>query len=241
MALGKRILHSSPGRALVGFLAAQYVRLVSRTTKWQVSNGHVLPELLARGRGVITITWHGELAMIPRAWPGPGPLHLLVSHHGDGDLVAQAMAHFDMAMVRGSSHRQDRDRDKGGTAALRRMLALLKAGQVIGLTPDGPRGPARRLSDGVITLARLSGAPIVPVAVLTDRHRLLRSWDSFRVPLPFSNGAMIYGEPIRIERRLDDRAREAARRHVEAALDEVTAQAGRLAGRAAYQVEEPAS
>jgi lysophospholipid acyltransferase (LPLAT)-like uncharacterized protein len=224
-----------------GFLAAQYVRLVSRTTTWRISNGHVLPELLARGRGVITITWHGELAMIPRAWPGPGPLHLLVSRHGDGELAAHAMAHFSMVMVRGSSHRQDRDRDKGGAAALRRMLTLLKAGQAVGLTPDGPRGPARRLSDGVITLARLSGAPIVPVAILTARHRVLRSWDSFRVPLPFSKGALAYGEPIRIEHRLDDRAREAARRQVEAALDEVTAQAGRLAGRVTCQVGERAS
>ncbi len=232
MGFGKRMLGSPPGQAVIGFLVSQYVRLVSHTTRWQVSNGDVLPDLLAQGRGVITITWHGGLMMIPRAWPGPEPLHLLVSRHGDGELVARAMAHFGMVMVRGSTHRQDHDRDRGGAAAMRQLLTLLKAGQSVGVTPAGPRGPARQLSAGVIALARLSGAPIVPVAIMTARHRLLRSWDSFRVPLPFSKGALVYGEPIVIQRRIDDGAQETAHREVEVALDAVTEQASHTVERA---------
>jgi len=228
--LGKRFFGTPLGRALIGFSAAQYVRLVDLTTTWQVTNGNFLDNLLAQGTGFILITWHGSLMMTPVGWPGPKPLHVLVSRHGDGELVAHAMTRFGMVMVRGSTHREDRDQDKGGAAAMRKLVALLKDGQAVALTPDGPRGPARSLSGGVVTLARLSGAPILPVTILTARHRLLRSWDHFRVALPFSKGAMVFGEPIIVDRLLDDDRKEAKRLEVEVALNAVADQAHHLVG-----------
>ena len=228
MGLGKRFFGTPLGRALIGFSVAQYVRLVDRTTIWQVTNGNFLNDLLAQGTGFILITWHGSLMMTPVGWPGPKPLHVLVSRHGDGELVAHAMTRFGMVMVRGSTYREDRDRDKGGAAATRQLVALLKDGQAVALTPDGPRGPARSLGGGVITLARLSGAPILPVTILTARHRLLRSWDHFRVALPFSNGAIVFGEPIVVDRLLDEDGEEAKRLEVEVALNAVTDQASHL-------------
>ena len=230
MGLGKRIFGTPLGRALIGFSAAQYVRLVNRTTTWRVTNGNFLDNLLAQGTGFILITWHGSLMMTPVGWPGPKPLHVLVSRHGDGELVAHAMTRFGMVIVRGSTHREDRDHDKGGAAAMRKLVALLKDGQAVALTPDGPRGPARNLSGGVVTLARLSGAPILPVTILTARHRLLRSWDHFRVALPFSKGAMVFGEPIIVDRLLDDDRKEAKRLEVEVALNAVADQAHHLVG-----------
>lgn len=230
MGLGKRFVGSNPGRAIIGFVAAQYVRLVFRTTRWQVQGGKILPGLLASGQGVIPITWHSRLMMVPIAWPGSKPLYMLASRHGDGELIARAMRHFGMIMVRGSTHRAGHDRDRGGMAALRQMLAILKAGNSIGLTPDGPRGPAMRMGEGVIALARLSGAPIVPVTICTRRHHVFNSWDRFRLALPFSRGAMVFGEPITVARGIDGAAQEAARQQVEDALCMVTEQADRLLG-----------
>ncbi len=232
MRLGKRVLGTSPGQAAFGFLAAQYVRLVNLTTKWRRINDRVIPDLLGQGRSIIFVTWHGRLMMVPIAWPGGRPVHLLVSRHGDGELIARAMGHFGMVTVRGSTHRPERERDKGGSAALREMLVSLKQGHSIGITPDGPRGPAMQLGAGVIALARLSGAPIVPLAVCTGRYHALGTWDRFHFALPFSKGAMVFGEPITIERKIDGPAREAARRQVEAALMEVTERADRLTGTA---------
>lgn len=230
MPLGKWLMGSPAGRATIGFLAAQYARLVNLTTRWRIENAQVIPDLLDQRGAIIFVTWHGRLMMAPFGWPGTAPLHLLVSRHGDGDLIARAMGHFGLGMVRGSSHRPDRERDKGGAAAMRQMLSLLKAGCSIGITPDGPRGPAMHLSPGVITLARLSGAPIVPVIVSTGRYHILGSWDRFRLALPFSRGAMVFGAPITIAREGDDAAAEAARRRVEEALMAVTERADRLAG-----------
>jgi len=227
--LGKGLMNSSPGQALFGFLLAWYIRLVTRTTRWNIQNGKILTDLLSRGRGFILITWHA-------GWPNTKStrptktLHSLVSRHGDGELVARTLRHFGMVMVRGSTQRGGKDyepdRQKGGAAAMRRMLKLLRDGQVIGLTPDGPRGPARQLSAGVISLAQMSGAPIVAVSIVTERHRRLRSWDKFRIALPFSRGAMVFARPISVERRLGEPAREAARLRVEAAMNQVTDTAG---------------
>jgi hypothetical protein len=228
--LGKRFIGSETGRNIIGFVAAQYVRLVNWTTKWQVVNGQFLHDSLANGQGIISITWHSRLMMVPIAWPGPKPLHLLVSRHRDGEMIARAMSHFGMIMIRGSTRRAGRDRDKGGSAALRQMLGLLQAGHSIGLTPDGPRGPAMHLSEGVITLARLSGAPIIPVTVCTRRHHAFDSWDKFRFALPFSRGVMVFGAPITIDREIDEQAKEASRHQVETALCAVTEQADRLLG-----------
>ena len=228
MGLGKRFANSDLGRTMIGFLAAQYVRLIFRTTRWQVQGGHVLPGLLASGQGVIPIIWHSRIMMAPVAWPGPKPLHALTSRHGDGELISRALQQFGMIMVRGSTHRAGHDKDRGGTAAMRQMLAILKRGDSIGVTPDGPRGPAMRMSEGVIALARLSGAPIIPVTICTRRHHTFDSWDRFRLALPFSRGAMVFGEPITVARRIDAEAQEAVRQQVEDALCAVTSQADRL-------------
>ncbi|MBT3330410.1 MAG: lysophospholipid acyltransferase family protein [Rhodospirillaceae bacterium] len=230
MGLGKRFFNTAFAQSMIGVLMAQYVRLVTVTTRWQVVDGHVLPDLLAQGHAVIAITWHGRLMMIPKAWPGPSPLHLLISRHGDGEMVARIMARFGMRMVRGSTQRQDRDRDKGGAVALRQMLTLLKAGHSVGVTPDGPRGPARYLSSGVITLARLSGAPVVPVIISTRWHHSFSSWDRFRLALPCSRGAIIYGAPVILDRKMNPAQEEAARRSLEAALDAAMERADRLLG-----------
>jgi hypothetical protein len=117
------------------------------------------------------------------------------------------------------------------------MLASLKQGHSVGITPDGPRGPAMRLSAGVVALARLSGAPIVPVAVCTGRYYVLDTWDRFHFALPFSKGAIVIGDPITIERKIDGPAQEAARRQVEAALMEVTERADQMTGTAAADAE----
>ena len=107
---------------------------------------------------------------------------------------------------------------RGGTDALRELTRAVRAGREVVVVPDGPRGPREVLKPGVIVLARLSGAPIVPMAVGASREWRLRSWDEFRIPLPFARCVVRFGEPIRVSRTADRAAEEAARKEVEAAL-----------------------
>jgi hypothetical protein len=228
--LGKWLSNGPAGQFVLTFMVAQYLRLVHATTRWSKVDSQLLTDPVSAGRPVIAIMWHGRLLMAPYVWPRPQPLHLLVSRHGDGEYFARVMAQFGLPAVRGSTAREDKDRDKGGAPALREMLGLLKQGLSVGITPDGPRGPRMRLAMGIVTLARLSGAPVVPIAFATSHRRLLGSWDRFHLAWPFGRGAMVYGRPIVVARDLDAEQQEAARLEIEAALNAVTDRADLLVG-----------
>lgn len=219
----KRISKSERVRGLLCWLVAQYIRLVHRTARWQVV-GQAIPEAIwAENKPFILSFWHGRLLMMPRAWPRSQPIHMLISQHRDGQLIARTVGHFGIKTAAGSSTR-------GGSGALRTMLKALKAGENVGITPDGPRGPRQRATDGVIHIARMSGVPVVPLAYAARRRKLLGTWDRFMVPLPFSGGVFIWGQPLEVPRTAGDAEIEQLRVTLEDRMNTLTAEADRLAG-----------
>jgi lysophospholipid acyltransferase (LPLAT)-like uncharacterized protein len=168
--------------------------------------------------------WHGRILLVP--WlsvrlggpRGARPISVLASRSRDGEIVARFARSFGLRVVRGSS-------STAGAAALRGLVAALASGQDVAVVPDGPRGPRHRLQPGVVALAMLSGAPVVPLAVACRPARRLASWDEFLVPLPFARCQVVIGEPRQLSRGVD---REQARAELERALADVT----RLADRA---------
>ena len=150
-------------------------------------------------------------------------MHMLISAHRDGRIIADAVTYFGVQSIPGSTRR-------GGSAALRRMLKQLEAGECVGITPDGPRGPATVASVGIVNLARLAGAPIVPVVFATSRRKILNSWDRFNLALPFGRGVFVWGEPIEIASDLDAAGLEEARLLVETRMNEMAREADRRVG-----------
>lgn len=220
---GRRLLRSARLRRLLCRLVALYIRLVYRTNRW-TTGGEEAPRRLRRdGRSFILAFWHGRLLMIPMAWQNLAPMHMLISAHRDGRIIADAVSHFGVDSIAGSSRR-------GGSSALRTMLKRLAAGDCVGITPDGPRGPAMCASTGIVNLARLAGAPIVPIAFATSRRRVLRSWDRFHLALPFGRGVFLWGEPIEIARDLDESGIEESRRLIETRMNELLREADRQTG-----------
>ena len=159
---------------------------------------------------VIYAVWHGRILLLPYLYGRRG-IHALASRSRDGEMVARWIRRFGLEPVRGSSTR-------GGGEALRVLTRALRDGREVVVVPDGPRGPREVLKPGVIALARLSGAPIVPAAVGASREWRLRSWDEFRIPRPFARCVVRFGEPIHVGRGADRAGEEAARKDVEAAL-----------------------
>jgi 3-deoxy-D-manno-octulosonic-acid transferase len=200
-----------------------YIRLVYATNRWTVEGGEVPRRLRSEGRSFILAFWHGRLLMIPMAWQRLAPMHMLISAHRDGRIIADAVTYFGVHSIAGSSRR-------GGTAALRLMLKRLAAGECVGITPDGPRGPAMQASSGIINVARLAGVPIVPIVFATSRRRVLASWDRFHLALPFGRGAFVWGEPIEIPAALDLAGVEGARLLVEGRMNELAHAADRRVG-----------
>jgi lysophospholipid acyltransferase (LPLAT)-like uncharacterized protein len=203
------------------WIIAQYIRLVWATGRWEVRNRAIPEAYWAKRQPFIMSFWHGRMLVLPALWPKSAKIHMLISMHRDGELIANAIAQFGHGTVRGSAGKPGSDKDKGGLPALRAMLKALKAGEYVGITPDGPRGPRMRASDGIVTVAKVSGVPIIPCAYGAKRRWVLGSWDRFIIPLPFTRGVIVWGEPVMVARDAGPAALEIARLKVEAALNAV--------------------
>jgi lysophospholipid acyltransferase (LPLAT)-like uncharacterized protein len=228
MAPLRRILRSELLRRALCAVAASHIWLVHATGRWRVIGGEIPRRFWDEGKPFILCFWHGRLLMMPYCWRRSVPIHMLISRHRDGQIIARTVRHFGIDTIAGSSSR-------GGGAALRTMLRALKAGACIGITPDGPRGPRMRASRGIVDVARLAQVPIVPATFAASRRSLLESWDRFVLAWPFAGGVFVWGEPIVVPADADEAALEAARQQVEDRLNEITRRADLLCRKPAVE------
>jgi hypothetical protein len=220
------VLRSNWLRALLCWAIHLYIRFVFLTNRWTVEGGAVPHRLRAQGRSFILAFWHGRLMMIPMAWQRLAPMHMLISAHRDGRIIADSVTYFGVDSIAGSTRR-------GGSAALRAMLKRLGDGDCVGITPDGPRGPPMQASSGIVNVARLARAPIVPIVFATSRRRVLRTWDRFHLALPFGRGVFLWGEPIEITGDGDPEDLERSRALVEHRMNDIAAEADQRVGHGA--------
>ena len=206
----RRAFSNETVKRLVSVLAAFLIRLIRRTVRLRTHGREVVELFAEQGTRYIHVFWHAHLLMMVYSYVGPR-LVFMISRHRDGELIARTVARFGYVAARGSSTR-------GGLAAWREMLREMKRGSDIGFTPDGPRGPARRVQPGCILAAQRSGTPIVPVAVGATRCWRLKTWDRFVVPKPASRVLMAYGEPLTFE---PDEHLDAATARLERALHDL--------------------
>jgi lysophospholipid acyltransferase (LPLAT)-like uncharacterized protein len=226
----KAIVKSNAMRAAASWLVTQYVRLAWATGRWRVEGSREHEALWDAGKPFILAFWHGRILMMPKCWRRGVTIHMLISRHRDGELITRAVRPFGIGTIRGSAAKPGSGKDKGGSAALREILKSLKTGQCIGITPDGPRGPRMRATDGVVSIARLAGVPVIPTAWSARGRWAMNSWDRFLIPKPFTHGVIVWGAPIHVPRDAEGVALEAYRLQIETAMNALTLEADRLAG-----------
>ena len=172
-----------------------------------------------RGRYLYAF-WH-ESMLLPAYQFGRLNVHVLISEHADGELIADLIRHLGFRAVRGSTTR-------GGVKAVRELLDL-KANAHLAVTPDGPRGPRRRVQPGLIYLSSRLGLPIVPAGFGYERPWRMKSWDRFAVPRPFTRARCVTCDPILVPPRAERNLLEDYRVYVEERLHDLTEQAERWA------------
>ena len=216
----KRALRHPAAEAVVAAALGLYLRSALARTRWTLVGESDAAPFLAPGRPAVFAFWHECLPLMPALWriargrpEGRGlRARALVSRHADGRLLGEVMRRFGVEVAHGSSSR-------GGAAGLRGLLDGLEGGAHALITPDGPRGPARRAAPGVAHLAAMAGVPVLPCAAWTSRCRRLGSWDRLVVPLPFGAGRIVCLPPIAVARDNP----EAALPAIEAALSRAAA------------------
>ena len=214
---------------VLGFLFAAYLRFIRRANRF-VQEPADLEDFLTREAPVIVAMWHGQHLMVTYARPKSiARAAALISLNRDAGAQAVALRHLGVAPVRGSAGKPGRFRQKGGGPALLRLKRELEGGATVAMTADVPKRP-RVAGLGIVTLAKLSGRPIAPVAVVTSRRFDFASWDRASLGKPFGRGAIVVGDVIRVAPDADEAALEAARCAVQAGLDEVHRRAYALVG-----------
>jgi lysophospholipid acyltransferase (LPLAT)-like uncharacterized protein len=215
----------------IGFLLATYLGFVERTSRI-TTVPEDLDAFIKDDAPLIAAMWHGQHLMLPLARPETmDRLAALISRHEDAGAQAAALQRLRIAPVRGSGGPADRAYYKGGVPAMRELLRLLESGASVALTADVPKR-ARVAGLGIVALAKLSGRPIVPTAVVTSRRVQFNTWDRASLGLPFGRAVVVAGDFIRVTPDADDRAMEAARCAVEQGLDDVHRRAYAMVGAA---------
>ena len=189
------------------------------TLRVDVLHTDLYRNLKARGVPILFALWHGRMYLSIQAHRGQG-IVTMASQSKDGELIARWLERNGYVVVRGSTTR-------GGGPALREMVRHVRSGRHAALTVDGPKGPPRIVQPGVVQLARLTGAWILPITSSSARPRFLASWDRYLLPRPFSRNVVAYGEPFPIPGEMSD---EAAVSRIATSLDRATAEADETAG-----------
>jgi lysophospholipid acyltransferase (LPLAT)-like uncharacterized protein len=228
----RRLMRNARLRRAACYAMHRYIRLVYRTNHWTVEGREAPRQLIAEGRAFIGAFWHGRMMMIPMAWQRMAPMHMLISAHRDGQIIADAVSYFGIQAIAGSTRR-------GGSMALRNLLKKLKEGDCVAITPDGPRGPTMTVSIGIVNAARLAQVPIVPITYATSRRWMFPSWDHFHVALPFGRGLFLWGQPIEIATDLGETGVEDARSLIEARMIEMVDEADRRVGHRVRVLQPP--
>jgi hypothetical protein len=201
-------------------LAAWGVRALGLTLSMR-RDEQAVAALWQAGAPVVYAVWHGRILLLPWLY-GRRPVRALASRSRDGELLTRYLERFGIGVERGSSSR-------GGAPALLQLARWLRQGREVVVVPDGPRGPAEVVKPGIVALARLGGAAIVPVAVGASAEWRLGSWDGFRIPRPFARCVARFGEPIYVTRTPGRDSDEKVRDEVEAALRALSASVDREA------------
>ena len=228
----KRLAKSAFFGRIASILIGAYIQLVYATSKWTIIGVDQAERAAERGNGLIVVFWHGRLMLAPTMRKQTAKrFFMLISAHRDGDIIANSVKSFGLEFIRGSAaNPRKRHSDKGGVGASVEILKALADGHMVGVTPDGPRGPGGKLKEGVIRIAQHAGAPIAPVAVSASRGKLLNSWDRFLFALPFSRCVMIVGPVIEPPTEKTPNMVETMRQSVENALIKVTREADNMTG-----------
>jgi lysophospholipid acyltransferase (LPLAT)-like uncharacterized protein len=226
----RNTLRSSFVQRAVGFLAAEYLRLVWRTNKFTFDPPDVYGRVEPRIPAIFAF-WHGQHFLTPFIKNKASyRAKVLISRHRDGEFNAIAVERLGIATIRGSGDHGGAFHRKGGIGAFREMVQSLQDNYNVALTADVPKR-ARVAGLGIIMLARESGRPIMPFAMATSRFIRLKNWDRTTINLPFGRGALVGIKEINVPPDADAATMEALRQELEETLNEATRRAYAQLGR----------
>ena len=222
----RRVTRTSAFQGVATWLLAGYIKLVFRTTRWTYQGIDDLAAHLEDIGPFHAVLWHNRIAMMP-VLPliTPMKLTILTSEHPDGRIVGRTMNRFGIDCIGVSSKTSN-------AHVAKRTVSAFRSGSIIGVTPDGPRGPAQVIPPMPVRLASMCRAPVAMITYSVRRRIVFNSWDRFILPLPFNRGTIMWRMAFDVPAKLTDAELADWQERIRTALIEHTDAADRECGHA---------
>ncbi len=178
----------------LAYLAVIFIYIVRYTSKINIVNEKFPKKFWKKNQPFILVFWHSQLMMISYSWVKNKKINILASDHSDGRFGAIIGSYFKLRNIERPS--------KKSNMALKNIFKLVKKNEYIGITPDGPRGPNQKVSEGVIKIASSLQIPIIPCGFWSSKNLQLKSWDKFLITLPFSKCYFVWSKPMYVNKKI---------------------------------------
>ena len=212
MSIRKKLLKHFIVQQLLALIAFIYIVFVKITSNIKYENIDSPTKYWKNKKPFILAFWHGQLMTFSYTWKINKKLNILASSHSDGRFGASIARYFKVNNIPISSD--------SNNLSLRPIFKILNSNNYIAITPDGPRGPKEKVSEGIIKIAKISKVPIIPVGFGSSKNFCLKSWDSFLITLPFSKCRIVWGDSITIPENLEDKEIEIYKKLIEEKINE---------------------
>ena len=196
MKIKKKITKNFFVQHFLALIAVFYIKLVRVTSVIIDKNIESPNSYWDNNKPFILAFWHSQLMMISYCWKSDSQINILASGHSDGRFGAIVGKYFKLNNIPTSSVEK--------SITLKPIFKLLKNSQYVGITPDGPRGPNQKVSEGIIKISKNTQVPIIPIGFASSKFRKLKSWDSFLITKPFSKCVFVWGDSISIPKNCDE-------------------------------------
>jgi lysophospholipid acyltransferase (LPLAT)-like uncharacterized protein len=218
---------------LASWIGPALIYLLGKTLRIEWVGEENLEPTRKQNKSVVYAFWHGRMLILAYSHRGR-KIHVLISQHRDGELIARIIHKLGFVSVRGSTTR-------GGARAIFEMCERTASGFDLGVTPDGPKGPRFQVHPGTIYIAQRSGMPIVPITNSAKSRWTLSTWDRFIIPKPFSRAVIMLGEPTCVPSESTPEQLEEIRADLERKLNDLTRRADSYFSEPAEHEPEPKS
>jgi len=189
------------------------IRIVCSSLRWEKIDWSNLEKIHQEGKRFIVAFWHGRIFLGTYAFRNRG-IVVMTSQNRDGEYIARVIRRFGYGVARGSSTR-------GSRGAIVAMLHQMKLNRDVAFTLDGPLGPRYVAKPGAAYVARKSGNAVLPFSVSVEKKWVMRSWDHFIIPKPFSRAILKLGKPIFVDENATDAEIDRAEAKIQNSLNEL--------------------
>lgn len=196
MKIRKKIIKNFIVQKILAILTVFYIIIVKLTSKIIIENDDYPNQYWKNQKPFILAFWHSQLMMVNFSWKSEKKLNILASGHSDGRFGALIAKYLNANNIPTSNSQKK--------ISLRPIFELLNNKNYIAITPDGPRGPKEKVSEGIIKIASKTSTIIIPIGFWSSKNFSLNSWDSFLITLPFSKCCFVWGNPIKITGHIKD-------------------------------------